>query len=268
MGQGRHSFPFQNVQFKLSSEYLLITGTFHSPSFPQLLFPSCSEHRLLRTVQKELKCSLWQVLCVLPPLASFQSPSNCSFCHPFKESWAAGEKIGKVKSCKCLFWGNASLMLFNGLSETLDTCSWWELFPSQTLALSLWLICSKVTQEKTEPWFFLCERRCICSPWLETSAVKRARRWSWLNFNAFFSVNGYKTHSNIISLFGCTDTWFHFVQPENKKHLRTRKVLPVFYSVSWAYSTSLLPAVGRGWSAQRKTHWVYLVLFRQQGRSS
>lgn len=47
------------------------------------------------SVQKEPKCSLWQVLCVLPPLPPFQSPSNCSFFHPFKVSWAAGEKIGK-----------------------------------------------------------------------------------------------------------------------------------------------------------------------------
>lgn len=139
------------------------------------------------SVQKEPKCSLRQLLCALPPLPPFQSPSNCSFSHPFKVSWAAGEKIGKgevlqmsllreriANALKWTFILHRTLMESNKTTflSPSSTFSWWELFPSQALALSLWLICRKVAQEKTEPWFFLREQRRICSPWVEISAVR------------------------------------------------------------------------------------------------
>lgn len=170
----------------MSSKYLLIAGTFHSPS--NCCSFSSSEHWLLQTLCKRSQNAAFDSFC-----------ARCLRFHPFKalptarsltlSKWVEQlvRRLGRVRSCKCLFWGNASLMLLNGhlsctehwwkVNKTTflspsSTFSWWELFPSQDLALSLWLICRKVAQEKTEPWFFLREQRRICSPWVEISAVR------------------------------------------------------------------------------------------------
>lgn len=178
-------FKTNNLRCQVSTCSLL--RYFTTPPSSNCSSPSCSKHRLLQTLQKEPK---WRL------------DRNCSCClhlHPFKalptaHSFALSKwdeqlvrRLGRVRSCKCLFWGNALLMLLNGhlactehgqkvnkitFLSPWSTHAWWELFPPQALALSLWPICSKVAQEKSEPWFFLHEQRCICSPWVEISAFR------------------------------------------------------------------------------------------------
>lgn len=138
-------------------EYLFVTGTSHSPSLPRLLLPFLLQAAAAEDlVPKELKWSLGQVWCRLPPLPSFQ-PFQLLVLSPFQSK---SSSLGRTRSWKCLFWGNVLLMLLSGhlsspenwqkvnkitFLNPLRTCSSWELFLSQALALYPWLICSQVT---------------------------------------------------------------------------------------------------------------------------
>lgn len=179
--QTRLLLPSQSKQLDL-----FVTGTSHSPSSPWLLLPS--EHQLLKTwCQRSWNAALDRF------------GAGCLHFHPFPALPAAPSftlskqveqlvrSLGRARFCKCLFWVNALLMLLSGrisctanwqkvnkitFLSPLSTCSWWELFLSQAFALSLWLVCGKVAQEKTKIFLLLHEQRWICSPWVKISTVR------------------------------------------------------------------------------------------------
>lgn len=174
---------FSNKELELPGEHLFVTGTSHSPSLPWLLLPFV----------------LWASWCQRSWNAALDRfGAGCLHFHPSSPSLlvlspfqSKLSSLGRTGSCKCLFRGNALLMLLSGrLSCTenwqkvnkitflspLSTCSWWELFLSQALALSLWLIWGKVAQEKTKIFLLLHEQRCICSPWVESALLESHKK--------------------------------------------------------------------------------------------